>query len=231
MPRAPVSLADDAARLGAPLTETQCDLLVRYRDALLTSPHNLTALPADGIERDLILDALAGSPLLDAFPGPVIDVGTGGGVPGIPLAVAQPSRSFVLLDSNARKLGFVRETAEALGLRNVDTCGMRVEDAGREVDLRERFGVALAKAVAPVRVLVEWLVPLVGPEGRVVLWKGPAVDDEMAQASGALEALGARIERVVDVRLPERERRALVVIRREGALDARYPRRVGVAVS
>lgn len=225
-----MSLADDAARLGVPLTDAQCDQLARYRDALVASPHNLTALPADGIERDLILDALAGSEVVAGVPGSVIDVGTGGGVPGIPLAVVQPSRAFVLLDSNAKKLGFVRETAEALGLGNIEPRCQRVEEAGRDADLRERFGVALAKAVAPVRVLVEWLVPLVGLEGRVVLWKGPAVDEEIAQASGALEALGARVERVVEYRLPERERRVLVVIRREGGLDARYPRRVGMAL-
>ena len=224
-----MSLAEEAVRLGAPLSEAQIDQLLRYRDALLASPHNVTALAAEGIERDLIIDALAGAACLRDFPGSVIDVGTGGGVPGIPLAVADPTREFVLLDASAKKIGFVQSVIDSLGLSHAAPYCMRVEDAGRDAALRERFGVALAKAVAPIRVLVEWLVPLVAPEGRVLLWKGPAVDEEIAEAAGALAALGASVERVCEYHLPDRERRALVVIKRQTPLDARYPRRVGVA--
>ena len=131
--------------------------------------------------------------------------------------------------ASAKKIGFVQSVIDTLGLSHAVTQCLRVEDAGRDAALRERFGVALAKAVAPIRVLVEWLVPLVAPEGRVLLWKGPAVDEEIAEAAGALAALGASVERVCEYHLPDRERRALVVIKRQTPLDARYPRRVGVA--
>lgn len=228
-PPEPASLAEADAFFETPLAPAIVARLETHRDALLSSPHNLTALSADGITRDLLVDALAAVPVLRDLEGPVIDVGTGGGIPGLPLAIALQQQRFVLLDSNAKKIGFIDAVISALGMPNAETRCARVEEAGRAADLREHFGVALAKAVAPVRVLVEWLAPLLRPEGRLVLWKGPAVDQEIADASAALKALGVAVERVVPYDLKGRERRVLVVIRRYGPLDARYPRRVGVA--
>lgn len=223
------SLTESETFLDTPLDAAAVARLDTYLAALQASPHNLTALSADGIVRDLFIDALAGARVVSGFEGPVIDVGTGGGIPGLPLAIALPDRRFVLLDSNTKKIGFIESVIGSIGLENVETRCMRVEEAGQAADLREHFGVAVAKAVAPVRVLVEWLVPLIRPDGRVVLWKGPAADQEIAEAAGALRALGAAVERVVSYDLKGRERRVLVVIRRDGPLDARYPRRVGVA--
>jgi 16S rRNA (guanine527-N7)-methyltransferase len=202
----------------------------RLVERILASPHNLTALRTPELAYvELVADALAGLEVVGSLPGDVIDVGSGAGVPGLPLALALPERRFVLMDANRKKTSFVEETAALFGLSRVDVRTMRAEEAGRATDMREHFGVALAKALAPLAVLVEWLIPLIQPEGRAVCWKGPAAPSEIEQASGALARLAAEVERVIPYRLEGREERSLVVLRRTGPLDAAMPRRVGVA--
>jgi 16S rRNA (guanine527-N7)-methyltransferase len=157
----------------------------------------------------LLHDALRALPLLESLPGPVVDVGSGGGSPGLPLAHALPERAFTLVEAERRKADFLRRWAPA----NVEVVWGRAEE--QEGD---RFGVALAKALARPATAVEWVLPLVEPGGAAVLWLGPSAD------LGVVAAVAARVgggePRVED---------GLVVVPKVAPTPAGFPRRVGVA--
>ena len=159
----------------------------------------------------LLEDSLRGVPVVEQFEGPVVDVGSGGGAPGIPLAVALPNREVTLLESERRKAQFLeRWTAELPNLRVVWGRAEEQESDG--------FGVALAKALAPPPVAAEWCLPLVRPGGAAVLWVGPSADlDAVADVAEQLAAA------------PPQERDGLVVLRKLGPTPAGFPRRPGMA--
>ncbi|MGH3071648.1 MAG: 16S rRNA (guanine(527)-N(7))-methyltransferase RsmG, partial [Gaiellaceae bacterium] len=153
-------------------------MLDRWLAAVVETP-GLTALkdPAEA-RRVLLDDALAGVELLRRFEGSIVDVGSGGGTPGIPLAAALPEREVTLLEAERRKVEFLeRWTAELPNLRVV---------WGRaEEQPREAFGVAVAKALAHPPVAAEWCLPLVEEGGAVVLWVGPSVDPDVVARAAA----------------------------------------------
>jgi len=172
----------------------------------------LTSLddPADA-RRVLLDDALRGVPLVDAETGPVVDVGSGGGTPGIPLAASLPSREVTLLEAERRKCAFLeRWTAE---LSNLHVIWGRAEEQPPET-----FGVAVAKALAHPPTAAEWCLPLVREGGAVVLWVGPSADVERVGRVARL--LAAEVERDDD---------GLLVLRKVGPTPAGFPRRTGVA--
>jgi 16S rRNA (guanine527-N7)-methyltransferase len=157
----------------------------------------------------LVDDALRALPLLESLQGPVVDVGTGGGSPGLPLAFGLPERAFTLVESERRKADFLRQHAPA----NVEVVWGRAEEQG--VD---RFGVALAKALAQPATAVEWVLPLVAPGGAAVLWLGPTAD--LAAVAAVAAQLGGGEPRI---------EHGLVVVPKVAPTPAGFPRRVGVA--
>lgn len=211
---------------------------LRYAELLVEASRSQNLVGHEHLEDVvslLVVDALAAVPWLrgEGAGRRVLDLGTGGGIPGIPLALACPGLEFTLVDATLRKVQFVRQVAEQLQMGNVVAVAGRAEDLGRDAAFREGFDVVLAKAVAPMAVLVELAVPLLKPGGRLLAWKGPQVDQELAEASGALALLevaveGRRSYRVCDSQGTWQER-VLVEARRTGALNDRYPRRVGMA--
>ena len=186
-------------------------VLERWLAEVVATP-GLTSLddPAEA-RRVLLDDALRGVPLVDAETGPVVDVGSGGGTPGIPLAAALPSREVTLLEAERRKCAFLeRWTAE---LPNLHVIWGRAEEQPPET-----FGVAVAKALAHPPTAAEWCLPLVREGGAVVLWVGPSADVERVGRVAAL--LAAEVERDDD---------GLLVLRKVGPTPAGFPRRTGVA--
>lgn len=225
-----MSLAEDARTLGLVLSPLQEAMLEGYETRLVEQNKtlNLTALRPDEIRRHLVLDALAGYFALPREGG-IIDLGTGGGVPGLPLAVVAPHLRFTLVDAREKKLAFVAAAARDLGLANVTTRAARAEALGRDADFRERYEVGLAKALAPLNILVELLVPLLVPGGLLVAWKARAAGDEIAAAARALDELACVVEERRPYAIPGGdERRELILIRRTGPLPDRYPRRAGI---
>ena len=187
------------------------EILERWLEGVLATP-GLTAIadPAEA-HRVLIEDALRATSLVDAAGGPVVDVGSGGGSPGVPLATALPTLAFTLLEAERRKCEFLRETTA--GLENVEVVWGRAE--GQPTDA---FAVALAKALAKPPVAAELCLPLVREGGIAVLWVGATADPE-------------RVVRVAD-RLAatlEAERDGLLVLRKHGATPPGFPRRPGMA--
>ena len=185
--------------------------LERWLQDVLDTP-GLTAI-ADPEEAwaMLVQDALRGAEVVADFAGSIVDVGSGGGSPGIPLAVALPDREITLLEANARKARFLEQAAA--GFPNVTVLRGRAEE--QEPD---RFGVAVAKALAPPAVALEWCLPLVRPGGAAVLWVGRSAD--FGQLSRVAEQLaGGRPE----------ERSGLAVVPKVAPTPPGFPRRVGVA--
>jgi 16S rRNA (guanine527-N7)-methyltransferase len=157
----------------------------------------------------LLEDSLRGADLVSRFDGPIVDVGSGGGVPGIPLAAALPEREVALLESNGRKCVFLREWAPP----NAYVVQGRAEE--QETDA---FGVAVAKALAPPVVAAEWCLPLVRPGGAAVLWVGPTAD--LPRVARAAEQLGGELSDELD---------GLLVLRKVRPTPDGFPRRTGAA--
>ena len=185
--------------------------LERWLDDLLATP-GLTAIrDRDEAWAMLVADALRGADVVRALDGPVVDVGSGGGSPGIPLAAALPGHEVTLLEANAHKAHFLDRAAAAFP--NVTVVRGRAEE--QEVD---SFGVAVAKALALPPVALEWTLALVRPGGAVVLWLGPSAD---------LEQLG-RVAAQLGGGVPE-QHAGLAVIPKISPTPAGFPRRPGVA--
>jgi 16S rRNA (guanine527-N7)-methyltransferase len=180
----------------------------------------LTGLVDPADVRRVHLDApLAAADLV--VRGPIIDVGSGGGSPGLPLAAARPRLAFHLLDSNRKKCAFLRRYAAEFP--NVSVVCARAEEhgAGRG---RDAYALALARALAPPAVALEWCLPLVAPGGAVILYTG---DPEVERATLVARALGGGDPEVISV--SGSDRRRLLVVPKLEATPARFPRRPGLA--
>jgi len=160
----------------------------------------------------------------------LVDVGAGAGLPGLPLKIVRPSLRLTLMDSRRKCHRFLTAAVAELALPNVQTLPTRAEIAGREPSHRERYAVAVARALAPMPTLIEWLLPLVAPGGAAVAMKGPAVGPELAAAAPAIAALGGGAPRVIQLTLPETDiQRSLVVVPKVAPTPAALPRRPGAA--
>lgn len=157
----------------------------------------------------------------------IVDVGSGGGFPGIPLAIANPSGKFTLVEADLKKSDFLRLVVRELLLENVEVVRERAETFGQCEKGREKFDVAVARAVAGLNILAEFALPLVRVGGVFIAWKGRNYAVEIEEARDALEILGGKVERVRTYVLLESERH-LVEIRKVSSTPERFPRRVGV---
>lgn len=224
---------DLASRAGISLSDAQHALLSRYLDLLLEANlrMNLTRITDRGAaEVQHVGDALTLLPLLPPGPHRLADVGTGGGVPGIPLAIVRPDLEVVLIESTKKKAAFLASAVESLGLRNVSVSDMRAEDAGRLPRFRETFDVAVARAVATLDWLAEWCLPLVKPKtGKLLAMKGARAADELPRAAKAIKLLNGGEPVVYSVDLPGTDHRVIVEIPKRGRTDPRYPRSATVA--
>jgi 16S rRNA (guanine527-N7)-methyltransferase len=185
--------------------------LERWLAALLATPGLTSIRDPDEARRVHWDESLAALDAVQRFEGPIVDVGSGGGAPGIPLAAALPDREVMLLEANGRKCAFLREAGREFP--NVTVVQGRAEE--QETD---RFGVAVAKALAPPPVAAEWCLPLVAPGGAAVLYVGPSAD--APAVSRVSERLGGA---------PAEETPGLLVLRKLEPTPAGFPRRPGVA--
>jgi 16S rRNA (guanine527-N7)-methyltransferase len=185
--------------------------LERWLETLVATP-GLTSLRDPAVARRVHLDeSLAAADLVSSYPGPVVDVGSGGGAPGIPLAAALPERDVTLLEANARKCEFLEGIAREFP-------NIRVVRGRAEEQPTDAFGVAVAKALASPPVALEWCLPLVRPGGAAILFVGPNADLEAALA--VARQLGGG---------PAPLRAGLLVVEKVTPTPAGFPRRPGVA--
>jgi 16S rRNA (guanine527-N7)-methyltransferase len=159
-----------------------------------------------------------------------IDVGSGGGLPGIPLAVAFPALQVTLLESVGKKAAFLREVVAELGLHNVTVLAGRAEEAARDPNERDAYDLVVARALAPLPVALELCLPFARPGGVVVLPRGSDLAGQLADGEAAAEQLAARLRPPIPLDDPELPPgRSLVVADKLGPTPDRYPRRPGMA--
>jgi 16S rRNA (guanine527-N7)-methyltransferase len=219
--------------LGMRLSERQRERFTWYAEQLIrwNERFNLTAI-TDPIEIEMkhFLDSLT---CLLAMGRPVsarvVDIGTGAGFPGLPLKILCPEFPLLLVESTRKKVEFCRHVVRELGLEKVEVLHARAEEIGQRAEYRERFDWALARAVAHLPVLVEYMLPLIKVGGRAIAQKGETGPAEVQAAESALRILGGRVSQLLSVELPMvTETRYLVVIEKVGATPEKYPRRPGM---
>ena len=217
------------------LTAEQAEQLRSFLSTLAEDPHAPTAVRNPGEALDVHLaDSLAGLPALDealagGVPARVADIGSGAGLPGIPLAVARPSVGFDLVEATQRKCSFLAGAVARLGLDNVVVHCARVEELPG-ADSRDSYGLVLARAVAPLATLVEYAAPLLDEGGVLVAWKGARDADEERAGQNAARDVGLEPIRVEPVTPYETSRnRHLNLYRKVRPCPPGFPRRPGMA--
>jgi 16S rRNA (guanine527-N7)-methyltransferase len=186
----------------------------------------------DTILVDHVLDSLScflHEPLFVARS--LADVGSGGGLPGIPIKIVRPDLATTLVESTGKKAGFLRHAVDDLVLRDIEVVNTRVENLGRTPAHRGAYDVVTCRAVARLSVVVEYCVPLLKTGGRAIAMKGRLDPEELAEGHGALEVLGAKVAETTRVpMLPEvgEKERNLLIIEKVRETPARYPRRAGI---
>lgn len=219
-----------AREMGVQMSPEQARMFETYHEMLIqaNAQFNLTRVADDmreAIDRNY-LDCI--SPIAHGFsPETAIDVGSGAGFPGVPLAIMLPNTRFTLLDALDKRVKFLQSVVDALKL-NAVCIHARCEDAARNPALREKFECAVARAVAPMNVLSEYLMPFVRVGGQMVALKGPSLESELASANNALKALGGGKISAFDATIPGRDwAHKIAVIEKKSSTPDKYPRKAG----
>jgi len=200
--------------------------LHRYIDLLLDANTrvNLTRIATqEDAEVKHIGDAFTLLPFIPDSPAHLIDVGSGGGIPGIPLAIARPDAKVVLLESIRKKADFLHSVVKEMNLPNVEVVNARVEDVAHSAR-RESFDVAIARALAPMNILLEWCLPLVKKSGKVLAMKGGKASEELSQCTHALKILRGGPPVIHPVSLPGLDHHVIVAVGKMGKTPRKYPR-------
>ena len=223
-----------AAAWGLYLSHDQRGYLQEYA-RLLASYDLANVIGTRDVHRiltDHVLDSLScflHGPLFRA--GPLADVGSGGGLPGIPIKILRPDLATTLVESTGKKARFLRHAVDSLSLRGVEVANTRVEDLGRTRAHRGAYDVVTCRAVARLSVVAEYCVPLLETGGCAIAMKGRLEPEELAEGNRAVDALGAKVAEITKVSmLPEigEKDRSLVILEKITEIPARYPRRTGL---
>lgn len=224
-----------ADQLGIKLSECQLEQFYQYYELLIewNKVMNLTAITEleDVIAKHFI-DSLSLIRVVKELPdmdASVIDVGTGAGFPGIPLKIAFPNLKITLLDSLNKRIKFLNQVTESLGLTDIEAIHGRAEDYGRDIKYREQFDFCVSRAVANVATLSEYCLPFVKVGGRFIPYKSGKIDEELEAGKKAIGILSGEVESIERFQLIEAEAdRALVVIKKTAKIGKRFPRKAGL---
>ena len=212
-------------------TETQIEKFYEYMNLLLewNEKINLTAITEiDDIILKHFIDSITVLKFIDDESS-IIDVGTGAGFPGIPISIMKENTKVTLLDSLNKRINFLNEVSRKISLNNVNTYHGRAEDFAQNNKHREKFNIAISRAVANLTTLVEYVIPYVKIGGYCICMKGPGVDEEINQAEFAIKELGGRIEKIDSFLLPNSDiERNIIIIRKYKETPKKYPRKAGV---
>lgn len=189
---------------------------------------NLTAItePNDVIKKHFIDSLTIADQVIEN--NNIIDVGTGAGFPGIPLAIQTDAR-ITLLDSLNKRINFLNEVKDKLELENVDTLHGRAEDVAQNSKYREKFDIATSRAVAPMNVLLEYLLPFVKIGGICICMKGPNVEEEMKNINKVLNILGGEVCEIKNIKFLDYDmQRNIIIIKKNANTPNKYPRKAGI---
>jgi 16S rRNA (guanine527-N7)-methyltransferase len=215
-----------ADRASITLSQQQIDRLSKYIDLLLAANREMNLTRIDTVEEAQIGhvgDALTLLPYLPTGAFSLADVGSGGGVPGIPLAIARPDAQMLLIESTQKKAAFLERASHELGLDNVRVSTRRAEEEAHGEN-RQRFDIVTARALAAMNVLVEWCLPLTKLGGKVLAMKGGKIVEELPLAARAIKTLGGDEAIVHPANLPGFDQHVVVEIKKERRTEKRFPR-------
>ena len=225
-------LAAGAREFDLDLSPAQLDQFSRYADLLIewNLRFNLTSIVD---LRDIVikhfLDSLSAARSIPPGPIKLIDVGAGAGLPGLAIKLVRPDIALTLLEATRKKCDFLKAVVDDLQLTPVQIVNGRAEEAGRAAEHREAYDIAMARGVAAMPTLLEYLLPFVQVGGLTIAQKSKEVLNDVQHAELALATLGGRMRDIVPVSVPElNETRYLVVIEKIAATPEKYPRRTGV---
>lgn len=214
------------------LSEYQYEQFIKYMKLLQewNEKVNLTAITEDEdvIKKHFIdcIKAFKSKPVREAKT--IIDVGTGAGFPGIPMAIMNSKTKVTLLDSLNKRVNFLNTVINELNLKNVITIHSRAEDGARKPELREKFDVATSRAVANMAVLSEFCMPYVKINGHFIALKGPSIDEELKNANVAIKTLGGELKGLVEVQIEDTDlRHNIVEVKKIKSCPKIYPRKAG----
>ena len=182
---------------------------------------------ADATRRH-ILDSLVLATVLEKQPASIADIGSGAGLPGIPLAILWRDANVLLVESIGKKTNFLQHVVTTLGLAHVTVCNERAEVVGRDRKHREAYELVTARAVSQMATLAEYCLPLCTVDGIWLAPKGNDIEAELAHAENAISLLGGNLESVYDVSVPDEPIRSLIVVRKVQRTPMQYPRTVGL---
>jgi 16S rRNA (guanine527-N7)-methyltransferase len=214
--------------LGFSISDEQAAALLQYLEALdiTNQSFNLTRIPRHEYVSLHLLDSLTALTAFDSQPGlTIMDIGTGAGFPGVPLAALIPDAHVTLLDSTAKKVRFAADTATTCGIPNCVGIHARAEALGRDSKHRERYDIVVSRAVAAFETLIELMLPLVRVGGKAIALKGAKFEEELAGVEDLVRSLGGAAPRVQTIHLPGSEiDRYLIVVEKTRPTPGKFPR-------
>lgn len=227
-------LQSKAEQLGIRLSEKQLEQFQCYYERLIEKNKvmNLTAITEyeEVVDKHFIDSILLGSVKELSGKKRVIDVGTGAGFPGIPLKIVYPELEITLLDSLNKRVKFLNEVIEELGLTGIQAVHSRAEDLAQDAAYRQQYDICVSRAVANLATLSEYCIPFVKQGGYFISYKSTQIEEELKQAKKAVQVLGGTLEQVETVQIPETTiERQFVMIRKTGTTPKKFPRKAGTA--
>lgn len=228
-------MREELSELSIELSELQLHQFYQYFELLIewNKVMNLTTITEveDVVTKHFVdsLSLVKVLPDLKSEQVQILDMGTGAGFPGIPLKIVFPELEITLLDSLNKRINFLNEVIEQLGLKKIKAVHGRAEDYGRDREYREKYDYCVSRAVANLSTLSEYCMPYVKIGGAFIPYKSGKIEEELNQAKGAVKLLGGKIEEVITFMLPKTDvERSFVVVRKKEGTSKKYPRKAGL---
>ncbi|MBR3163175.1 MAG: 16S rRNA (guanine(527)-N(7))-methyltransferase RsmG [Clostridia bacterium] len=224
-------LKEEAENISIELNEKQLEAFYDYMKLLIewNEKINLTAIvdPEEIITKHFV-DSLTALKYIEES-NSVVDIGTGAGFPGIPIKIANRNINMTLVDSLNKRINFLNEVISKNDLVNIEAIHCRAEEFGKNIKYREKYDIAISRAVARLNVLVEYLLPTIKVGGKCICMKGPDSEEEVNEAEKAIEILGGKLEKIECFVLPGTDiKRSIIIINKIKNTPNQYPRKAGM---